>query len=449
MLLPQAVASASDLQRFRTEVEATACLQHPHIVRVYEVGDADGRPFYSMDYIDGPSLAQRLQNGPLPGKVAAGYLTAIAQAVQHAHDHGILHRDLKPSNILLDAADRPHVTDFGLAKRVDRDAGQTRTGAILGTPSYMAPEQAAGSKELTPAADVYGLGAMLYELVTARPPFRAETPLDTLLQVLEQEPVPPRLLNPKIDRDLETICLKCLEKEARRRYASASELAAELERYLAGESIQARSVSLLDRLARTLGHSSFGSEFHDWGTLLLFIGVVVFACHTAAFVASQAGLPLWSRWVTGALQVILIGLAFGRHRPGRFLPATSSERQLWSIWIGYFLGFAVSAVIALQTTDRGVVARLLAGQAEAGQWSLYPYSALLAGCAFFAMGSNYWGGCYVIGLAFFALAAVMPLNPGLAPLGFALLWSATLIGLGVRLRRLGRKDQRAEKGGGV
>jgi predicted Ser/Thr protein kinase len=436
MLLTNAVASASDLQRFRTEVEATAHLQHPHIVRVYEVGEADGCPFYSMDYIDGPSLAQRLRDGPLPGKVAARYLVTIAQAVQHAHDRGILHRDLKPSNILLDAADRPYVTDFGLAKRVASDSRQTHTGAILGTPSYMAPEQAAASKELTPAADVYGLGAVLYELVTGRPPFRAETPLDTLLQVIEREPAPPRLLNPKIDPDLETICLKCLDKVPHGRYATAQELAADLERYLAGESISARSVNLLDRLARAVGHSSFGTEFHNWGTLLLCIGIVIFVCHAAAFLGSQAGLPFWFRWITGGLQFVLIGVAFWRHRPGRFLPTTSSERQLWSIWIGYLLAYAIAAVIALQRADREVVVRRLAGQGEAGEWFLYPYSAMLSGFAFFVMGCNYWGGCYVVGLGFFVLAAVMPLNLAWAPLEFASLWSATLIVLGTRLRRL-------------
>jgi serine/threonine-protein kinase len=343
---------------------------------------------------------------------------------------------LKPSNILLDAADRPYVTDFGLAKRVASDIRQTHTGAILGTPSYMAPEQAAASKKLTAAADVYGLGAVLYELVTGRPPFLAETQLDTLLQVIEREPAPPRLLNPKIDRDLETICLKCLEKVPHCRYATAREFAADLERYLAGESISARTVNLLDRLARTVGHSSIGTEFHNWGNLLLCIGVVIFACHTATFIGTQVGLPFWFRWITGGLQCVLIGVAFWRHRPGRLLPTTSSERQLWSIWIGYLLAFAIAAVICLQTADRQAVARLLAGGGEVGDWFLYPYSALLAGFAFFVMGNNYWGGCYVIGLMFFAIAVAMPLNMALAPLEFASLWSAALIVLGTRLRRL-------------
>src|SRR5262249_3405310 len=162
--------------------------------------------------IEGPSLAQRVAQGPLPLRAAARYLAAVARAIHHAHLQGVLHRDLKPSNILLDAADQPHVADFGLAKQLSADQRQPRTRAVLGTPSYMAPERGSGRKDLGPAWDVYGLGPLLYELVAGRPPFRAETALDTLLQVLEREPEPPRSLNPAVDRDLEIICLKCLQK---------------------------------------------------------------------------------------------------------------------------------------------------------------------------------------------------------------------------------------------
>ncbi len=194
MLLPGAVPDGEELQRFRTEAAAAARLQHPHIVAVHRVGEVGGRHFYSMDFIDGVSLTQRLAEGPLPGRTAARYAAVVARALHHAHQHGILHRDIKPGNVLLDADDRPHVTDFGLAKQYTSDSGQTRTGSVLGTPSYMAPEQALGRKDLGPACDVYGVGAMLYELLTGRPPFKAETPLDTLSQVIEVEPVPPRWL---------------------------------------------------------------------------------------------------------------------------------------------------------------------------------------------------------------------------------------------------------------
>src|SRR5262249_46481783 len=434
------MASPSDLQRFKTEAEATAALRHPHIVCVHEVGEIEGRPYFSMDLIEGVSLAQRLADGPVSGKVAAGYLVKIARAVQHAHDRSILHRDLKPSNILLDAQDQPHVTDFGLAKRLDHNTLNTQTGAVLGTPSYMAPEQAAAAKELTPAVDIYGLGALLYELLTGRPPFRAETPMDTLLQVLENQPAPPRLLNPKVDRDLETICLKCLEKDPGHRYASAEVLAADLERYLANEPITARSLRWFDRLVRTMGRSSDEEAFQSWGSLLILFGVIQFVCTTATFTARKMDLGLSLRLIPGAAQVVLMGLAFWRHRPGRLLPTTASERQLWSIWIGYFIAYGVTSLVSIELADHEMMALLLITRRGSGEL-FAPYAAVISGLAFFVMGSSYWGGFYAIGLAFFALAVFMPLTGELAPLVLALFWSATLLLVGMRLRRLGTKHR--------
>ncbi len=267
MILSGAVSDPVDPQRFHTEASAAARLQHSHIVKVHRVGVSDDRHYYSMDFIDGQSLAQRLGNGPLPGRDAARFMVTIAKAIHHANEQGILHRDIKPGNILIDRSDEPHVTDFGLAKHLTGDRGQTRTGAVMGTPSYMAPEQARGEKDLTPATDVYGLGALLYELVTGRPPFRGETALDTLKQVLEHEPVPPRLLNPRIDRDLETICMKCLAKSPRDRYASAAAVADDLSLYLDGAPIQARSLNMLDYLSRTLERSHFDVEFRPYGNV--------------------------------------------------------------------------------------------------------------------------------------------------------------------------------------
>ncbi len=247
MVLAGALAQDDERQRFDLEAAASAQLQHPGIVALYEVGTFDNQPYFSMEYISGTSLGQRVASGPLPGREAAAYLEATARAVHYAHTRGILHRDLKPANILLDGSDQPKVTDFGLAKLLATDSGQTRTGAVLGTPSYMSPEQAAGRKHLGPASDVWSLGAILYELLAGKPPFRGETALATLSLVASQEPVAPRLLNPAVDRDLETICLKCLEKDPARRYVSAEMLADDLRRFLDGELIAARRVSHVGR----------------------------------------------------------------------------------------------------------------------------------------------------------------------------------------------------------
>jgi serine/threonine protein kinase/tetratricopeptide (TPR) repeat protein len=248
MILAGAYAGAQECDRFRAEAQSAARLQHPHIVQIHEVGEHDGRPYLTLEFVDGGSLAQRLTGAPFPAAQAAPLVHCLARAVQHAHERGVVHRDLKPANILLTAEGVPKITDFGLARRLDGDAAETRTGAILGTPCYMAPEQAAGRAGAagTPA-DVYGLGAILYELLTGRPPFLAATALETLELVRDQEPVPPRRLQPRVPRDLETICLKCLQKDPGKRYASAAELAQDLERFLSGRSVRARPTPRWER----------------------------------------------------------------------------------------------------------------------------------------------------------------------------------------------------------
>jgi outer membrane protein assembly factor BamB/tRNA A-37 threonylcarbamoyl transferase component Bud32 len=250
MILAGALAGEADVQRFRQEAQTAARLQHPGIVPLHEVGEYKGQHYFSMDYIEGRSLADLVRDNPLPPKQAVRYVRLIAEAVHFAHGHGVLHRDLKPSNVLIDCFDQPRVTDFGLAKNLGKDAGLTDTGAVVGTPSYMPPEQASGARgKLSPASDTYALGAVLYELVTGRPPFRAATPLDTLLQVLNDEPASPRLLNPGISRDLETVILKCLHKDPARRYTSAHHLADDLGALLEGRPVQARRPSLPERVA--------------------------------------------------------------------------------------------------------------------------------------------------------------------------------------------------------
>jgi WD40 repeat protein/tRNA A-37 threonylcarbamoyl transferase component Bud32 len=251
MIRAGGLASQAEVKRFQAEAQAIAQLQHPNIVAIHEVGEIEGRQFFSMDYIAGLTLAEILREGPLPAKRAAGYLKVIAEAVQCAHSHGILHRDLKPSNVLIDESDQPRITDFGLAKRLSGDAELTLPGQILGSPNYLSPEQAAGrNAEVGPPSDVYALGAMLYHLLTGRPPFQADSLTTLLRQVMEAEPVAPRLLNASIPRDLETVCLKCLEKEPARRYATAQALAEELGRFLEQKPILARPISPVSRAAR-------------------------------------------------------------------------------------------------------------------------------------------------------------------------------------------------------
>jgi serine/threonine-protein kinase len=251
MILSSNLASAEHVRRFQAEARAAARLSYPHIVSIHEVGQLHGQHYFTMDYVAGQSLAQRLAQGPLACDDAVRLMLDVARAVAHLHAQGIVHRDLKPSNILLDAEGRPYVTDFGLAKVFAPGSDATTTGVIAGTPSYMAPEQASAQRDqIGPAADVYGLGAILYELLTGTPPFRAETPLDTLLQVLSRDPLPPRTLNPRIPRALEMLCLKCLDKSPAARYPSAAALADDLERFLGGEPLAIRPPQLGPRLWR-------------------------------------------------------------------------------------------------------------------------------------------------------------------------------------------------------
>ena len=249
MILSGAHAGEADLARFRTEAEAIARLQHPNIVAVYEVGEHEGKPFFSLEFCPGGSLEKKLDGTPLPTEKAAELVECLARAVHAAHQASIVHRDIKPANVLLSARGTPKITDFGLAKKLD-DVGQTQSGTIMGTPSYMAPEQAQGKKDLGPPADIWALGALLYECLTGRPPFKGATPLETVMQVVSKEPVPPSQLQPRTSRDLETICLKCLQKLPVSRYHSAEELAEDLARLQRGEPIRARPVGPLSHLVR-------------------------------------------------------------------------------------------------------------------------------------------------------------------------------------------------------
>src|SRR6266542_4360847 len=278
-------ATEAHLKRFRLEAEAAARLEHPGIVPIHEVGERDGSCYFSMKFVEGGQLDEVARRAPLPIRHTVELMAKVARTVHYAHEHGILHRDIKPGNILLDAKGEPHLTDFGLARLVESESSVTQTLDVLGTPSYMAPEQAVGSNSVVSSVtDVYGLGAVLYQLLTRHPPFAGGTTYETIKLLLDTEPRQPRLLNPKIDRDLSTICLKCLEKDPKRRYPSALALAEDLERWLKHEPIQGRRTGIFARGKKWLRR-------HPTGALL-----------TASLLAFAAAIG-WNIWKSELVHV--------------------------------------------------------------------------------------------------------------------------------------------------
>jgi hypothetical protein len=315
MILAGAHAGPEQLRRFRSEAEAVARLQHPGIVQIFEIGEHRGNAFFSLELVGGGSLADRLDGKPMAAKDAARLVEALARSIHAAHQSGIVHRDLKPANILLTPEGQPKITDFGLAKYLETDRGQTKSGEILGTPSYMAPEQAAGRKDVGKPADIYALGAILYELLTGRPPFRAETILDTLLQVMEAEAVPVRQLNPKAPRELAIICWKCLSKKPAERYADALALADDLHRFLEGEPIKARPLGVwrrLDRGVRKLSDAAgCGVLFFVFFLIMVLLTNPTAVIYLLAMVATMTALvraklkPLAGGVVAGLIAIVV------------------------------------------------------------------------------------------------------------------------------------------------
>jgi serine/threonine-protein kinase len=409
MILRGELAAPEDLARFRAEARAAARLdQDAHIVPVYEVGELAGQPYFTMKYIEGTTLASRLLHGPLPERTAARYVAAIARAVHYAHERGILHRDLKPSNVLIDRDDQPHVADFGLAKQVQGGASLTRTGAIVGTPCYMSPEQAFGSPDgITRASDVYSLGSILYELLTGRPPFRAASAVDTLLLVREQEPVPPRELNPHVDSDLELICLQCLQKQPGLRYATAARLADDLEAYLRGDRPSVRSSSMgyfVSLVLRHLRETHHAAVLENWGLLWMWHSLaVLLLCllTTGMALLGESGrvplcgghLPYLALWTAGLVGWGGIFWAL-RRRAG---PVMFVEWQIAHVWAASVLGtifvFAVEWLLGLPVLR------------------LSPVLAILAGMVFLVKGGTLSGSFYIAAAVLFATALPMALVP--------------------------------------
>lgn len=401
VMLGGASASAEDQARFRSEAEAAARLDHPQIVPIYETGTESGWRYFGMKLIVGETLAQRIAAGPMPQREAARLVMQIARATHYAHTRGVVHRDLKPANILIDAKGVPSISDFGLAKRSQTDHTLTTTGAILGTPSYMAPEQAAGGRGVVgPACDIYSLGTILYALLTGRPPFQGSTPVDTVLMVLEQDPLPPRLLNKRVDRDLEMIVLHCLQKPPELRYDTAHELAEDLNAFLSGEPIAARSGQLTQVVARLFGETHHATVLENWGLLWMWhAAVLVVLCvvtnwlHLKRFdwPQMQTAWPYVALWGGGLAVWAPIFWAV-RRRAG---PVTAVERQIAHAW-----GGSIVAVILLFVVESLLDMPVL---------TLSPVLGLISGMVFVIKAGILAGSFYVNATALFLCSIAMAL----------------------------------------
>jgi len=376
MIPNAALASSIDLQRLRAEALAAARLRHPNIVPVYEVGEQDGQPWFSMQYIPGSTLSERLQRGPMPPREAVSLLIPVVDAIGAAHRAGVLHRDLKPGNILIAEDGTPFVTDFGLAKRVSVDdqvsAGAadlhslTQSGAILGTPAWMSPEQAAGQTDaIGVASDVYSLGAILFAMLTGRPPFQGASPLDTVLMVLEQDPPGICMLNRAVDSDLEMIVLKCLQKPQDLRYASTTALAADLRAWLNSEPITARSSTIAQVMTRLFRESHHAAILENWGLLWMWHSLVVLLLCLITNGMQLNGVS--ARWPFVTLWVVGLGLwalIFWnlRHRAG---PITAVERQIAHLWGGSMIAssmlFGVESIMGLRVLEFSPALGVIAG----------------------------------------------------------------------------------------
>jgi serine/threonine-protein kinase len=394
MILRGAMPTPADLARFRSEAESAARLDHPAIVPIYEVGQHEGQPFFTMKYVAGTTLARRLADGPMNPREAAELLAPICRAIHFAHERGVLHRDLKPSNILIDEEGRPHVSDFGLAKRVETDSGLTLSGAVLGTPSYMAPEQAAGKRgKVGRESDVYSLGTILYAMLTGRPPFQAATPVETVMMVVEQEPLPPRLVNPRADRELEMIALKCLQKPPELRYATAAELADDLEAYLADEPTAARSGQFMQIVARAFRETHHATVLENWGLLWMWhslaLFITAFLTNVLQWIGTTSPLPYLALWIVGLGTWAIIFWSL-RRRSG---PVTFVERQIAHVWAASMISiaglFVVELILGLPVL------------------TLSPVLSLTSGMIFLVKAGMLTGQFYVQSAALFATAIAM------------------------------------------
>ncbi len=432
LILIDHLASAVDRARFQAEAKAAARLDHPHIVPVFELGEAERRPYISMRLIEGQTLAQRLASGPLGNEQAARLLVPLCRAVAYAHEHSVLHRDIKPSNILLDRDGKPYLTDFGLAKDLGDAPSLTRTGAVVGTPAYMSPEQAAGGRPgIDATSDVYSLGAVLYHCVTGQPPFQGRTGLETVLMVLDQDPRSPRSVSRTIDRDLEMIILRCLQKPSDLRYASANALADDLEAYLQHDEISARSgrftqvVSLMFRETHHVGVLENWGLLWAWHSLILLS--VCAATNLLQWTESPSRMSFFLLWTVGLWTWAAVFWALRR----RLGPVTFVERQIAHLW--------AASMIATATLFP------LEGLLELPPLKLSPVVPLFAATTFLVKGAILSGTFYIQALALFGTSLVMALVPDYGHLIMGAVTGLCFLIPGLRFHRLRQRREREDR----
>ncbi len=414
--------SEPDLKRFLAEASATARLEHPNIVPVYDVGNADGRPYFTMKLIDGQTLADKVSQGPLNQHEAARIVSVIARAIQFAHSAGVLHRDLKPSNILITRDGTPLVTDFGLAKQVSTDNDITRSGTVLGTPAYMSPEQASGRRGLVgPSSDVYSLGCVLYFALTGQPPLAAETPMELMMRVIEQDPLPPRVYRSGLDRDLEMIVIRCLQKPIDLRYESAGALADDLQAYLADERIAARSGHFTQVVARVFRETHHATVLENWGTLWIWHALALLIAGVLTWQLDYNGVT--QRWIYIAVWTIGLGAwaaVFWKLRR-RMGPVTFVERQIAHLW-----GASMVAIAALFPIEWWLGIPVL---------TLSPVLGVISSMVFIVKAGMLSGEFYVQAIALLVTAAAMAVFPQYAHLIFGLVAAACFFAPGFKYRR--------------
>ncbi len=422
MILRGRLASPADLERFLAEAAATASLQHPNIVPVFDVGDFDGRPFFSMQLIRGTTLAERLADGPIDERLAAEIVMASARAIDFAHSKGVVHRDLKPSNILIDESGKPHVTDFWLAKQGTRERSLTRSGMVLGTPAYMSPEQAAGTRTaIGPASDVYSLGCILYHALTGRPPLVADSPVEMMMKVIEQDPLPPRALRPSVDRDLEMIVIRCLQKPVDLRYETAAELAEDLSAFLNDEYVSARSGRFGQVVSRLFRETHHASVLENWGILWMWHSLVLLLVCLATWYLEVSNAT--NRWAYASIWTVGLGtwaVVFWvlRRRLG---PVTFVERQVAHVWAASMIGIGLLFPL---------------------EWwlgllplTLSPLLGILAGMVFLVKAGMFSGAFYVQAASLLLSSVAMAIWPRYAHLIFGVVSAACFFVPGLKYAR--------------